>query len=277
LSELARIEARLRALAQIQEVVRAMRGLASARLRESERMVATTARYCEMVADAYGRLRTGAGVEPEREPPAVLVVTAEHGFVGAFARRMAEAARERLGTGTRPFVVGRRGAARLEEVGLHPRRVLAQAPHAGAVVTAGREVIRALGRPARLRLLYARVTKAGMEVVDRLVPPPQVAGAQAPAPLPRTHLPLPALLEALAEELVTAAVVEALAASFAAETLMRLRTCEQAGRNIERRSEELLHLRHRLRQESITAELFDVVTGAEAVRRSIAGGDDRAD
>lgn len=275
MSELARIEARLRALFQVRDVVRAMRGLASARLREAERVVAATARYREIVADAHARLRAFAQAPPMPGP--VLVVTAEHGFVGPFSRQMAEAARERLGADARPFVVGRRGAGRLEEAGLRPARVLAQAPHARAVVAAAREVIRALGRPARLRLLYPRAVGGGIAVVDEEVPEPAASPAGPPGGVPRTHLPPPALAEALAEELVTAAVVHALASAFAAETLVRLRTCEQAGRNIDRRAEELVHLRHRIRQESITTELLDVITGAEALRRSATGDDRRTD
>ncbi|GBD41154.1 ATP synthase gamma chain [bacterium HR39] len=278
MSELPRIEARLRALSQVREVIRAMRGLASARLRGAERVLAATARYREIVAESHRRLRGVVDAPAGDGPPAVLVITAEHGFVGAFSRQIAERVRARPGPAAQPFVVGRRGAARLEELGLRPRLVLPQAPHPTGVVAAAREVVWALGRPARLRLLYPRPVAGGFDLAEERVP------EEAPAPTPRagvtaprTHLPLAALDEALAEELVRAAVIHALAAAFAAETAMRLRTCEQAGRNIDRRAEELVHLRHRLRQETITTELLDVVTGAEALRRTAAQPDHGAD
>ncbi len=270
MSELGRIEARIRALSQIREVVRAMRGVASSRLRESEHLLDATGRYREILAEAHARIRAArATLSPAANGAPVLIVTSEHGFVGPLGRHIAAEARARLPAGTRPWVVGRRGAAFLEEAGFRLQGVLAQAGHPRAVVRRARELRAALGRPARLRLLHPRPTLGGFEIGDEVIPaPPGVRAGRGRPPLPRTHLPVPALEEALAEELVLAGIVHALAAAFAVETAMRLRTCEQASRNIERRSEELAHLKNRLRQEAITEELLDLVAGAEAVMRS---------
>ena len=66
-------------------------------------------------------------------------------------------------------------------------------------------------------------------------------------------------------ELLFAEIALALIAGFASENAARLRAMERADRNIGERVERLRQDAHRLRQEAITTELLDVVTGAEAV------------
>jgi len=75
----------------------------------------------------------------------------------------------------------------------------------------------------------------------------------------------------LAEEYVYAALVGAAMESFAAENDARLATMQSARQNIAETLENLHGAAVRIRQEEITAELLELVTGAEALN----GGEGR--
>lgn len=278
MSELARIEARIRALGQLSEVVRAMRGMASARLREAEQSVRPVEIFSCIVAEALDQLAEVAADaviigRRDRDAPLLLLVTAEHGFVGAFSEGLARHAARELRPGERLHIVGQRGATIAAEHGLRAEAVYAQGSHAEGVITAARQVVRRLSLPAGLRLVYPRPVPGGAEVrIEHVLPRP----ASRPGPrrqLPLLHLPPPLLYRALLEELVCATVVRAMLDAFAAENSVRLRAMERAERNIRDRVAELTRERHRLRQETITDELLDIVSGAEAVRETVTGSD----
>lgn len=72
----------------------------------------------------------------------------------------------------------------------------------------------------------------------------------------------------LIQEYLYAAVFRAFAASLSAENASRLSSMEAAERNIEERLDELEQHYHQVRQRSITSELLDIISGAEAVTGS---------
>ena len=62
-----------------------------------------------------------------------------------------------------------------------------------------------------------------------------------------------------------AEVADALMDSLASENAARLRTMDAASRNIDGKLERLQRDAHVARQEEMTADMLDVVTGAEAI------------
>jgi F-type H+-transporting ATPase subunit gamma len=62
-----------------------------------------------------------------------------------------------------------------------------------------------------------------------------------------------------------AEIVRSLTEAFVGESATRLRVLTEADRNIGDKIEELRRMARQLRQETITAELLDIVVGAEAV------------
>ena len=73
------------------------------------------------------------------------------------------------------------------------------------------------------------------------------------------------LVDELVDELVLAALMRAAIESFAGENGARLATMEAAHTSIEKKLDDLSRDERRLRQDEITTELLDLVTGAEAV------------
>ena len=86
--------------------------------------------------------------------------------------------------------------------------------------------------------------------------PPQIAGA-----------PRPTLLALISGYLFTS-LFKAFAESLAAENASRLEAMQRAEKNIGDLLDDLIKEYHRLRQSSIDEELFDVVAGFEALKKS---------
>src|SRR5690606_21698497 len=74
-----------------------------------------------------------------------------------------------------------------------------------------------------------------------------------------------ATLRALIREYLFVSIFRACAESLAAENASRLTAMERADRNIDELLEELNATYHRLRQSGIDAELFDLISGFEAL------------
>ena len=80
------------------------------------------------------------------------------------------------------------------------------------------------------------------------------------------------VLRALTREYLFISLFRACAESLASENASRLAAMERANRNIDELLEQLHGTFHRLRQSGIDEELFDVVSGFEA----LVGADGRA-
>lgn len=74
------------------------------------------------------------------------------------------------------------------------------------------------------------------------------------------------LISALLRQHLFVAIYRAAAESQASEHAVRLATMQAAENNIEERMEEMIAEFRRVRQDTITAELMDIVAGAEALR-----------
>jgi F-type H+-transporting ATPase subunit gamma len=77
------------------------------------------------------------------------------------------------------------------------------------------------------------------------------------------------LLQRLASEYLFAELTRAVMESLASENGARLRVMEAADRNTGDKLEGLRRSENALRQEAITSELLDVVTGSEAILKSV--------
>lgn len=84
--------------------------------------------------------------------------------------------------------------------------------------------------------------------------------------LPTFSIPWPQLFSALIQQNLFVALYRACAESLASEDASRLASMQNAERNIQERLDELTAHYHHVRQDSITAELLDIVSGYEAVR-----------
>jgi F-type H+-transporting ATPase subunit gamma len=275
---LADAERRISAIGELQGLVNAMRTLAAARVQQAQASLPALRAYAEVVRGALAEgvsLLGAAGPPPPpapRGPTALVLFCAEHGFAGAFSRRVLEAALPPGGPPPILLLVGSRGLAAADERGLQPAFRLPMATQAAAVMATARQVADELyrrwstGSLGRVTMLFSRHGAATPPPVERhpLLPLPLAAfhdphRRRLP---PLVHLEPAHLLERLVEEYVFALLAHAAMESFASENAARLATLQAARDSIDRALEDLRSVERRLRQEQVTAEILELVTGA---------------
>lgn len=265
------IKARLENLSELRKLFRALRAMAAGRLHEAQDALPGIREYARVVeaalsdalALAEGRVPTPRG----KAGPVLIVICAEHGFVGGFNARLLDRAEALCQPGERLIVIGSRGATIAAERSLSPEARPPMATHANGVPALARRLFPLVADARRVRVVFGRYRKGGnFDVTDRPVLPPEPLPPVSNALiLPLAHLPPAELLERLFEEYLFALLSAALMESFASENAARLQVMEAADKTIAEKLVVLHRAENDIRQETITAELLDVVTGAEAV------------
>ena len=160
------------------------------------------------------------------------------------------------------------------ERGLQPATGLPMATHyAGITGTAHRvaaDLYRMLseGRVVRVELVY--LTHSGGQVLrvqcQRLLPVDLPSGrTRSPQFPPIINLRPRQLLDGMISEYLFAALENAAMQSFFSENSARFRTMEAAHQNIGKKSAELTTVLRRMRQEAVTAEILELISGVEAL------------
>jgi F-type H+-transporting ATPase subunit gamma len=275
------VQARLHILHELQEIVGALRAMAAARVQEAQVALDGTRAYAQVVGDAIAEalpLLPEPASRPAAAPGApagVVLFMSEHGFSGAFNDELADAARGAIVAGEAVFVIGTRGRALFEERGVSPAWAIDMATHAGAVTDTAQRTAGALyrrferGSLGAVEMLYFRDQGGGRRVLERqFLLPVDLDRFQRPrsACPPLSNLAPQALLGRLIEEYVFAQLAHAAIESFAAENGARLAAMQSAREKLDERLAELQALERRLRQEQITSELLELVTGTAAAR-----------
>lgn len=272
----AELAARIASIAELEEIVGAIRSVAAARLQQALAALAGTKTYAELIGAALASIvdllpapeieRAGS----RRAPRGAILFCAEHGFVGALNTRLIDAVTGYGGVLPVLFAVGGRGVLALEERGLTAAWALPMATDIGAVTTTARRISEELyrrfgtGALAGVDILFSRYQGGGLPAIEgqTLLPvdPRRFPGPGTAAP-PMTNLPPELLLDRLLEEYVFAQLAHAAMESFASENGARLATMDSASRNLEKLLTELHQSEQQARQEQITVELLDVVIG----------------
>jgi F-type H+-transporting ATPase subunit gamma len=276
--ELIRLNARIESLGELQTLFAAMRAIAAARVQEAQSALDGIRRYAAVVE---GAIVEAAGLQPashaqlpEDAAPvsgSLVLICAEHGFAGAFNRLLLERARAELRGHEGLGIVGRRGTSLAGEHGLHPAWTLPMTTHIEGIIEAARHVAEHLAQATSVRLVFARHRSSEhFEVGVRQVIPidPRLLESRSAQAPPLHHLDPQLLLERLIEEHLFADLVLAMMESLASENAARLQVMKAADRNIDDKLADLTRRARTVRQNAITAELLDVVTGAEAILHS---------
>jgi F-type H+-transporting ATPase subunit gamma len=275
---LADVELQLHNLHELQDIVGAMRAVAAIRVQEAQAALDGTRAYAEVIGAAIAEALPLLPAPPRRPaalpgaPAGTVLFMAEHGFTGAFNDQVADALGDH---GADLFVVGGRGRALLEERGRRPAFATGMATHVAAVTDTARRIAGALyrrferGRLATVEIVFFRHQGGGRRSLERqsLLPVDLEAfgSSRTPAP-PLTNLAPATLIEGLIEEYLFAELAHAAMESFASENGARLATMQSAREKLDQRLSDLRALEGRLRQEQITDELLEIITGTEAVR-----------
>ena len=285
------ISDRIEGVRQLNSVVGAMTGIASARARTARAQIAAVDRYATTVAAAMGRVSLGdSGDARGSKPPpgklALVVFCAEQGFVGAFSERVLDFAGADLATAD-IFLIGSRGAATAAERGVAPLWQAGLPSHSASIPKFADRLVQAVldhiasGNPAALEAIYTVWRSGGPHIRRKVLFPADRApksntGASAnvsvPVSAPLTNLPTQALLEELGADYLHAQLCNAALHAFASENEARMSVMTSAQAQIRRELETLEATERRVRQEAITAEIIEIAAGEMASRRSKPAG-----
>ncbi|MGD0948632.1 MAG: F0F1 ATP synthase subunit gamma [Candidatus Binatia bacterium] len=214
----------------------------------------------------------------------VVVFGSDQGRVGQFNEVVAEyAVKTPAAMPAKPEVwaVGERVHARLADAGLPlmglftvPNSVNAITPLVGQILVES-ETRHSQGEVTELHLFYNRPTSGAVyaPVSQRLLPLDENWRRRlAELPWPRGNLPEvmgsgTATLRALIREYLFVSLFRACAESLASKNASRLAAMQHADKNIDELLEDLNGTFHRLRQSGIDEELFDVISGFEALSK----------
>jgi F-type H+-transporting ATPase subunit gamma len=279
---LAEIETHIAGISELLNIVGAMRSLASMRMQEAHRALPGIRRYAETMAAAVGSvllLMPEASFARRAAPGrrALVLCTAEHGFVGGFNTRVLDAAERQLDRNDALFVLGSRGAASAEErrwttTWAHPMATRPEGvPESLRPLTVQLYRLIVRSHIARVDVMYARHRPDGAATIERrrLLPLDLASLApKQPRLPPLRNLAPEVLLEKLVADYLFALLTEAAVEALASENAARFAAMGSAHDNVAKKLEELRQDARQARQSEITTELLDLMTGAEALNRA---------
>jgi len=278
----------------LQSVVRTMKAMAASSIGQYEQSVRALGDYYHTVELGLGvcfrdmRAAQSITAETGKTDAAAIgavVFGSDQGLVGQFNDVVADYALKTLAAlpgEPRVWAVGERVHARLADAGLAPtgrfsvpNSVKAITSLVGQILMAS-EARRSQGDIDELHLFYNRPAVGAVyaPVGQRLLPLDEIWRRKlAEHPWPTEKLPEviggdAPTLRVLIREYLFVSLFRACAESLASENASRLAAMQRADRNIGELLDDLNGTFHRLRQSGIDAELFDVISGFEALSES---------
>jgi len=289
----ASLSRKIRSAGDLQSVVRTMKALAASSIGQYEKSVRALGDYYRTVELGLGACfreigpaspMGGGRAQSDAGPIGAIVFGSDQGLVGQFNEVVADHAIKTLAAlpgKPRVWAVGERVHTRLADAGLAmtglfavPNSVKGIAPLVSQIQIES-EGRRAEGEYARVYVFHQRPQSGSLcePVSQRLLPldaPWQQSLATGRWPtgnLPQVVGGGAVTLRMLIREYLFISLFRACAESLASENASRLAAMERAERNIDELSEDLNRRFHRLRQSSIDEELFDVISGFEALAK----------
>jgi F-type H+-transporting ATPase subunit gamma len=274
-----------------------MKALAASSIGQYEQSVRALADYYRTVELGLGACFRNSGpapLIPDRKGHkaagalGAVVFGSDQGLVGQFNDVVADYTIKTLAAlpgKPRVWAVGERVHARLADAGLPlmglftvPNSVKAITPLVGQILVES-EARHGQGEVAELHLFYNRPTSGAVyaPVTQRLLPLDENWRRKLAAlPWPTKSLPEvigsdTATLRAFIRGYLFVSLFRACAESLASENASRLTAMQRADKNIDESLEDLNRTFHRLRQSGIDEELFDVISGFEALVASRQG------
>lgn len=288
----ANLRRKIDSAADLQSVVRTMKAMAASGIGQYEKAVRSLDDYYWTVqlglAACFRQAALPAAATPARQTESgaigAVVFGSDQGLVGQFNDVMADfvvTTLAQLPGKKKVWAVGERIQSRLAETGLLagqnftlPNSISAISPLVGQILIET-ETQREQGEIAQVYLFYNRpgTGSAYAPVRQRLLPLDDVwrrdlAAIDWPSKnLPEVMNHKEEALLAFVREYLFVSLFRACAESLASENASRLAAMQRAEKNIDELLKDLNRAFHRLRQGSIDEELFDVVSGFEALTR----------
>jgi F-type H+-transporting ATPase subunit gamma len=283
------IQRRIRSIESTKKITKAMELISAARIMRAERRVRESRPYAEKISQV---IRDLAATTERLEHPlletkdtgaeAVVVISADRGLAGAYnanALRLAERTR-RAATEAAVYAIGRKAISAFRF-----RRIGMQAQWSGfsdrPSYDNAREIATKLiedfsdGTIRSAQLVYTKFESLLIQKPFTLqILPVKEEGIEGGKELSALFEFEPApeeLLVYLLPSYVEMQVYQALLESAASEHAARRRAMSAATDNAEELISHLTRVMNQARQAEITAEIADIVGGAEALRKSVAG------
>ena len=291
----------LESLEDLRSIVRTMKALAAASIRQYERAVESLQLYnrtVELGLHVVLREMPEPMTRHQRAhgPLGIIVFGSDHGLCGRFNQDLADFVREHLQgraaeEAIRVLVVGARMAPLMADAGLPADETLGLPGSAARITALVDQIFLTLDAweaesgvvpvhvfynrrrsGSRTHAMAQRLLPVDLHRFHRLEEDPWPSRV-----LPTFSMDRETLFAALVRQYLFVSLVRACAESQAAEHASRLSAMQSASRNLDERQVELIGEFRRRRQEVITAELLDVVSGYEALSVATGTGHRRGD
>ncbi len=268
---------------QLKDIVRTMKVMASVSIRQYEKAVASLEHYGDTVELGLMTVIRQTGLPSVRGRPgdrAAIVFGSDHGLCGRFNETLLDYVSSHLrneGT-TRLLAVGGRADAGLGARGLAVEECFFVPGSVSGITLTVQQILQKIENWGHqgveiVDLFHHKPSGRGhyRPLLQRLLPLEtgyyrHLARRKWPGPsLPVFVLDAAVLMAALLRQHLFISLYRACAESLAAEHGQRLMSMQLAEKNIVTRLERLTLTHRQLRQEQITAELLEVVSGFEAV------------
>lgn len=287
----------LESLEDLRSIVRTMKALAAASIRQYERAVESLGQYNRTVELGLHVVLREMPEPMARHPRAhgpmgIVVFGSDHGLCGRFNEDLAGFVREHLqaradAEDVRVLVVGARMTPLVAEAGLPADETLGLPGSAARITALVDQIFLTLDTwqaevgvisvhlfynrrrsGSRTHPMAQRLLPVDLRRFHRLEDEPWPSRV-----LPTFSMDRETLFAALVRQFLFVSLFRACAESQAAEHASRLSAMQSASRSLDDRQTELVGEFRRRRQEVITAELLDVVAGYEALSTSPTGAD----
>ena len=276
---------RIRATKSMQQIFKAMEMVAAAKLRRAQQRAQAASPYATKITDMLANL---AGSASELEHPlfkvrevkttALVVITAQRGFCGAYNATLIRATEQRLRAAApgsiQLVLVGKKGADYFRRRSWPILASYVELPGEASLDVARRitgeltEMFTS-GRVDRVEVMYSHFVNALVRKTMLETFLPVGAGSTAEPPQDRGTIfePNPeSIFAELLPRYASAKMYAAMADSLASEFSARMVAMGSARKNAGELVDSLTLTRNRLRQAAITREIAELVGGAEALK-----------
>jgi len=290
------LRGRIRTVQATKKITRAMELIAASRIVKAQQRVAAAVPYSDQITEVVKDLAAAGGSTASpllagRETVsnvAYVVITADRGLCGGYNAGVQRAAEGEIkadvlqGRDYSVIAVGRKAESYFRFRGYKIKAKFAgfsDAPSYADAKEIGQHVVDLFvsGEVDRVELVYTRFISAGsQEVVQRPLVPLErdtVAGGDGRPTADETGPPADfeyepdptTILDALLPKYIEARIYAALLNAAASEHAFRQRAMKSATDNADELIKNLSRIMNRARQDSITTEIMEIVSGAEAL------------
>jgi F-type H+-transporting ATPase subunit gamma len=293
------LRGRIRSVQATKKITRAMELIAASRIVKAQQRVAAAVPYSDRITAVVKELAAGgAGSQSpllagrdEVKRTAYVVIAADRGLCGGYNTGVQRAAEGQIKAGVLKgadytvVAVGRKIEGYFRFRGYHIAQSFtgfSDSPTYAHAKTIGEYVVELFtsGDVDRVELVYTRFISAGsQEVVQRPLVPLERETVDGAAPAVAADFefePDPTtILDTLLPRYIEARIYAALLNAAASEYAFKQRAMKSATDNAEELIKNLSRVMNRARQDSITTEIMEIVSGAEALGGDAKGGAQR--